>query len=49
MRIKVQIILEQFQKLFKVAEYMQDFNGQWWSEEKILLNLIAREKIDINN
>ena len=47
MRIKVQIIL--VQKLIKVAEYMQDFNGQWWSEEKILLNLIAREKIEINN
>ena len=47
MRIKVQIIL--VQKLVKVAEYMWDFNGQWWSEEKILLNLIAREKIDINN
>ena len=49
MRIKVQIILEQFQKLFKVAEYMQDFNGQWRSEEKIMLNIIAREKIEINN
>ena len=47
MRIKVQIILEQFQKLFKVAEYMQD--GQWRSEEKIMLNIMAREKIEINN